>query len=132
MKAKILIGKPGLDGHDRGLRAVAKALQVAGFEVIYSGLYQSPEDFVDKAISENVDVIGLSVMTGAYNVIFPRVMELLEEKGANNIPVFGGGIIPEEDVPELKKNGIKEIFLPGATLEEIVEFVKNLLNKRIA
>lgn len=127
MKAKILIGKAGLDGHDRGIRAVAKALQDAGFEVIYSGLYQSPEDIVNKAIMRDVDAIGISIMTGAYNAILPKVMKLLNEKGVGGIPVFGGGIVPREDVPKLKELGVKEIFLPGATLEEIVEFVKTLV-----
>ena len=127
MKAKILIGKAGLDGHDRGLRAVIKALQNAGFDVIYSGLYQTPEDFVNTAIAEKVDAMGLSIMTGAYNVIFPRVLALLKKREAENIPLFGGGIIPEEDVQKLKEIGVKEIFVPGATLEEIVEFVKKIV-----
>lgn len=131
MNGKILIGKAGLDGHDRGVRAVAKALQDAGFEVVYSGLYQSPGDFVNKAIEEEVDAIGISIMTGAYDVILPKVMKLLNEKGAGKIPVFGGGIVPKEDVLKLKEIGIKEIFLPGTTLAEIVEFVKGLVKDKI-
>lgn len=130
MKTKILIGKAGLDGHDRGVRAIARALQDAGFEIVYSGLYQSPEEFVDKAIQENVSAIGMSIMTGAHNVIVPKVMKLLNEKNAENIPVFGGGIIPDEDIQKLKDLGMKEVFLPGTTLETIVEFVKKLVKNR--
>lgn len=130
MKIKILIGKAGLDGHDRGVRAVARALQDAGFEIVYSGLYQSPEEFVDKAIQENVSAIGMSIMTGAHNVLVPKVMKLLNEKNAGNIPVFGGGIIPDEDIQKLKDLGMKEVFLPGTTLKTIVEFVKNLVKIR--
>ncbi len=98
MKAKILIGRIGLDGHDRGLRTVAKALTEAGFDVVYSGLYQSPEEFVNKVIEEKVDAIGISCLTGAHNVVFRKVIDLMNEKGTGNIPVFGGGTIPEEDV----------------------------------
>ena len=127
MKAKLLIGKAGLDGHDRGVKAVVKALKEAGFDVVYSGLYQSPEDFVNKAIEEEVDAIGVSCLTGAHNVIFRKVIDLLNEKGTGNIPVFGGGTIPEEDVEGLKKIGVREVFLPGATLEEIADFVKKLV-----
>jgi len=129
MKAKILIGRIGLDGHDRGLRTVAKALTEAGFDVIYSGLYQSPEDFVNKAIEEKVDVIGISCLTGAHNVVFRKIMGTMNEKGIGNIPVFGGGTIPEEDVEGLKKIGVREVFLPGATLEEITDFVKELVRE---
>ncbi len=127
MKAKILIGKVGLDGHDRGLRTVARALIAADFDVVYSGLYRSAEEFVDKAIEEKVDTIGLSCLTGAHNVVFPKVINLLNEKGIGNIPVFGGGTIPEEDIGELKKLGVREVFLPGTTLDEIVDFVKGLV-----
>lgn len=129
MKAKILIGKVGLDGHDRGLRTVARALIAAGFDVVYSGLYRSAEEFVDKAIEEKVDAIGVSCLTGAHNVVFPKVINLLNEKGIGNIPVFGGGTIPEEDIDKLKKLGVKEIFLPGTTLEKIVGFVKDLIKR---
>ncbi len=131
MKAKILIGRIGLDGHDRGLRTVAKALTEAGFDVIYSGLHQSPEEFVKKAIEENVDAIGISCLTGAHNVVFRKVIDLLNEKGTGNIPVFGGGTIPEEDIEGLKKIGVREVFLPGATLEEIVDFVKELVKGQL-
>lgn len=127
MKAKILIGKVGLDGHDRGLRTVARALIEAGFDIIYSGLYRSAEEFVNKAIEEEVDAIGVSCLTGAHNVVFPKVINLLNEKGIGNIPVFGGGTIPEEDIDKLKKLGVREIFLPGTTLEEIVNFVKGIV-----
>jgi methylmalonyl-CoA mutase C-terminal domain/subunit len=129
MKTKLLIGKAGLDGHDRGVKAVVKALIEAGFDVVYSGLYQSPEDFVNKAIEEKVDAIGISCLTGAHNVIFRKVIDLMNEKGIGNIPVFGGGTIPEEDVEGLKKIGVREVFLPGATLEEIVDFVKELVKE---
>ncbi len=129
MKTKILRGKGGLDGHDRGLRTVARALIAADFDVIYSGLYRSAEEFVDKAIEGKVDAIGLSCLTGAHNVVFPKVINRLNEKGIGNIPVFGGGTIPEEDIGELKKLGVREVFLPGTTLEEIVDFVKGLVNK---
>jgi len=127
MKAKILIGRIGLDGHDRGLRAVAKALTEAGFDIIYSGLYQNSEEFVSKAIEEKVDAIGISCLTGAHNVVFRKVIDLMNEKGIRDIPVFGGGTIPEEDVEVLKKIGVREVFLPGATLEEITDFVKELV-----
>ena len=131
MKTKLLIGKAGLDGHDRGVKAVVKALKEAGFDVVYSGLYQSPEEFVNKAIEEKVDAIGISCLTGAHNVVFRKVIDLMNEKGIGNIPVFGGGTIPEEDVEGLKKIGVREVFLPGATLEEIVDFVKDLVKKGI-
>jgi len=129
MKTKLLIGKAGLDGHDRGVKAVVKALIEAGFDVVYSGLYQSPEDFVNKAIEEKVDAIGISCLTGAHNVIFRKVIDLLNEKGTGNIPVFGGGTIPEEDIEGLKKIGVRRVFLPGATLEEIIDFVKELVKE---
>lgn len=130
MKAKILIGRIGLDGHDRGLRTVAKALTEAGFDTIYSGLYQSPENFVNKAIEEKVDAIGISCLTGAHNVVFRKIMDKMNEKGIGNIPVFGGGTIPEEDIEGLKKIGVIEVFLPGTTLEEITDFVKELVREK--
>jgi len=124
-KARILIAKPGLDGHDRGAKIVARALRDAGFEVIYTGLHQTPEMIVETALQEDVNAIGMSVLSGAHNHLFPAVIDLLKEKGAEDIVVFGGGIIPKEDAEELKKKGVKEIFTPGAALEEIVGFVKN-------
>ncbi len=126
MKTKILIGKSGLDGHDRGVMAVTDALRYAGFEVIYTGLYKSPDDFVNLAIKENVKAIGISIMTGAHKVIVPKVMDLLKQSGRADIPVFAGGIIPDVDIPELKNLGIREVFLPGTKLNDIVQFVKKL------
>lgn len=123
-KARILIAKPGLDGHDRGAKIIARALRDAGFEVIYTGLHQTPEMIVNAALQEDVDAIGLSILSGAHNHLFPRVVELLREKGAADKIVFGGGIIPAEDIPALKKAGIVEIFTPGTPLHEIVEFVR--------
>lgn len=123
-KARILIAKPGLDGHDRGAKVIARALRDAGFEVIYTGLHQTPEMIVNAALQEDVDAIGLSILSGAHNHLFPRVVELLREKGASDKVVFGGGIIPAEDIPGLKKAGIVEIFTPGTPLNEIVEFVR--------
>ncbi len=124
-KARILIAKPGLDGHDRGAKIIARALRDAGFEVIYTGLHQTPEMIVNAALQEDVDAIGLSILSGAHNHLFPRVVELLREKGAADKIVFGGGIIPAEDIPALKKAGVVEIFTPGTPLHEIVEFVRN-------
>jgi len=127
MKSKILIGRIGLDGHDRGLKTVAKALTEAGFDVVYSGLYRNAEEFVGRAVKEKVDAIGISCLTGAHNVVFRKVIDLMNKKGTGTIPVFGGGTIPEEDIEGLKKIGVREVFLPGATLEEIVNFVKGLV-----
>ncbi len=123
-KLRILVAKPGLDGHDRGAKIIARALRDAGFEVIYTGLHQTPEMIVEAAIQEDVDAIGLSILSGAHMTLFPRVLELLKEKGAEDIPVFGGGIIPDDDAAELKRLGIKEIFTPGASTQEIIEWVR--------
>lgn len=123
-KIRILIAKPGLDGHDRGAKVVARALRDAGFEVIYTGLHQTPEMIVSAAIQEDVDAIGMSILSGAHNYLFGRVIELLKEKGASDIVVFGGGIIPDDDVPILKKMGVKGIFTPGTTTKEIVEWIR--------
>jgi len=120
---RILLAKPGLDGHDRGIKVVARALRDAGSEVIYTGLHQTPEMIVAAAIQEDVDAIGLSILSGAHNVLFPRIMALLRERGAGDIVVFGGGIIPEEDMPVLATAGIGRIFNPGTSLEEIVRWV---------
>jgi methylmalonyl-CoA mutase C-terminal domain/subunit len=122
-KIRVLVGKPGLDGHDRGARIIARAFRDAGFEVVYSGLHQTPEEIVQAAIQEDVDMIGLSSLAGAHMYLFPRVVELLRENGADDVVVCGGGIFPEEDVPRLKKAGIKEIFTPGTPLPEIVNWV---------
>jgi len=124
-----LVAKPGLDGHDRGAKVVARALRDAGFEVIYTGLHQTPEQIVETAIQEDVDIIGLSCLSGAHMTLFPKVIELLKEKDAADIVVTGGGIIPDEDVPKLKAAGITEIFGPGTSLEEITEFHKNVVRK---
>jgi methylmalonyl-CoA mutase C-terminal domain/subunit len=120
----VVVAKPGLDGHDRGVKIVARALRDAGIEVIYTGLHQSPEQIVETAIQEDADAIGLSVLSGAHMTQFRRVVELLAERGVSDIVVFGGGIIPEEDFPELERLGVAKIFTPGATTESIVEWVR--------
>jgi isobutyryl-CoA mutase small subunit len=120
---RILVAKPGLDGHDRGIKVVARALRDAGFEVIYTGLHQTPEQIAAAAIQEDVDAVGLSCLSGAHMTLFPRVVELLGEQGGNEIQVFGGGIIPDSDVPKLKEAGITEIFTPGTPTTEIVDWV---------
>jgi methylmalonyl-CoA mutase, C-terminal domain len=123
-KIRVLVAKPGLDGHDRGAKVICRALRDAGFEVIYTGLRRTPEEIVSSAIQEDVDVIGLSILSGAHNVLFPKVMELLKEQGGSDIKVIAGGIIPERDVPGLKKIGISEVFLPGASTTKIVDWIK--------
>jgi methylmalonyl-CoA mutase C-terminal domain/subunit len=129
-KIRVLIAKPGLDGHDRGAKVVARALRDAGFEVIYTGLHQTPEQIVSTAVQEDVDAIGLSCLSGAHMTLFPRVVELLRERGAGDIVVSGGGIVPEDDVPKLRKAGIAAIFGPGTPLKDIVEFHKKAVRKR--
>jgi len=129
-KIRILVAKPGLDGHDRGVRVIARAYRDAGFEVVYTGLHQTPEQIVAAALQEDVDLIGLSVLSGAHMYLFKRVLELLREDKAADIIVIGGGIIPEEDIPKLKKLGIKEIFLPGTTLDNIVGWVRDNVKSR--
>ncbi|MGC8927392.1 MAG: cobalamin B12-binding domain-containing protein [Myxococcota bacterium] len=121
---RILMAKPGLDGHDRGVKVVARALRDAGFEVIYTGLHQTPEMIVNTAIQEDVDCIGLSIMSGAHNVLMPAVVNLLKERGAEDIIVFGGGIIPDDDFEFLYRSGIKKLFTPGTSIEEIVNWVR--------
>ena len=128
-KIRVLAAKPGLDGHDRGIKVVASALMDAGMEVIYTGLRQTPRQIVEAAFQEDVDVIALSILSGAHDYLFPKVMELLKEKGADDILVIGGGIIPDEDVPALKACGIAEIFGPGTTTQDIVSFIKANLKK---
>jgi methylmalonyl-CoA mutase C-terminal domain/subunit len=123
-KVRVVVAKPGLDGHDRGAKIVARALRDAGFEVIYTGLHQTPEQIVAVAIQEDVDAIGLSVLSGAHNYLFARVLELLREKGADDIALFGGGIIPQEDIVALKALGVKELFTPGTSIQDIVRFVR--------
>jgi methylmalonyl-CoA mutase, C-terminal domain len=123
---RVLIAKPGLDGHDRGAKVVARALRDAGMEVIYAGLRQTPEAIVESAVEEDVDLIGLSILSGAHMVLFPRILKLLKEKQVADIPVFAGGIIPDEDARRLRKIGVKAIFGPGATLEEIVTTARSI------
>ncbi|MFB3904673.1 MAG: cobalamin B12-binding domain-containing protein [Acidobacteriota bacterium] len=120
---RILIAKPGLDGHDRGAKVVARALRDAGFEVIYSGLRQTPEQIVNAAIQEDVEAVGLSILSGAHLNLFERVVKLLQSRGASDILVFGGGIIPEQDIPQLKEMGVAQVFLPGSDTREIVRFL---------
>ncbi len=129
-KVRVLIAKPGLDGHDRGAKVVARALRDAGFEVIYTGLHQTPEMVVNAAVQEDVDAIGISVLSGAHNFLFPKIMELLKDQDASDIVVFGGGIIPEEDIETLKKSGVANLFTPGATTDEIVTWLNDyFINK---
>jgi len=129
-KIRVLIAKPGLDSHDRGAKVVARALRDAGMEVIYTGLRQTPEQIVETALQEDVEVIGLSILSGAHKALFPRIMELLKQKGLTDVMVFAGGIIPEEDIPELKKLGIKGIFGPGTSTETIIQFMLENIPKR--
>ena len=121
---RVLIGKPGLDGHDRGAKVIARALRDAGFEVIYSGLHQTPEMLVSTALQEDVDAIGLSVLSGAHMTLMPDVVDQLREKGADDIFVFGGGIIPDEDIPKLEERGVRKIFTPGTATTTVVEFLE--------
>ncbi len=123
-KIRVLIAKPGLDGHDRGAKVIARALRDAGMEVIYTGIRQTPEQIASAAIQEDVDIVGLSSLSGAHNSLFPKVVQILKEKGAEDILVFGGGIIPVDDIPELKKAGIRGIFQPGASTEDIIKYIK--------
>ncbi len=124
-KIRVVVAKPGLDGHDRGAKIVARALRDAGFEVIYTGLHQTPEQIVATAVQEDADAVGLSVLSGAHNYLFARVLELLREKGAEDIAVFGGGIIPAEDIKALKVMGVRELFTPGTSTQDIVRFVRD-------
>ncbi len=123
-RLRIVVAKPGLDGHDRGAKVVARALRDAGMEVVYTGLHQTPEQIVETAIQEDADAVGLSVLSGAHMTLFRRVVELLAERDARDIVVFGGGIIPEADIPELEQAGVAKIFTPGATTQSIVEWVR--------
>jgi methylmalonyl-CoA mutase C-terminal domain/subunit len=129
-KIRVLIAKPGLDSHDRGAKVVARALRDAGMEVIYTGLRQTPEQIVETALQEDVDVIGLSILSGAHKALFPRIIELLKERGLTDIVIFAGGIIPEEDVPEMKKLGVKEVFGPGTPTETIIQYVRENAPRR--
>jgi methylmalonyl-CoA mutase C-terminal domain/subunit len=131
-KIRILIGKPGLDGHDRGAKIIARALRDAGMEVIYTGLHRSPEEIVETAIQEDVDAIGLSILSGAHMTLFPRIIELLKEQGAEDILLFGGGIIPDEDREELLKKGVAEIFVPGGATQRTIEWLKTRFEDKVA
>jgi len=122
---RVVVAKPGLDGHDRGVKVIARALRDAGMEVIYTGLHQTPEQIVETTIQEDADAVGLSIHSGAHMTLFPRVVELLRERGASDVVVFGGGIIPREDIEALKKRGIAEIFTPGATTSDIVAWIRS-------
>jgi methylmalonyl-CoA mutase C-terminal domain/subunit len=129
-KLRILVAKPGLDGHDRGAKIIARALRDAGMEVIYTGLHQTPEMIVNAAVQEDVDAIGLSIMSGAHMTLFPAVLELLKESRASDIGVFGGGIIPDDDIPRLKGLGVSEIFTPGSSTQDIVQWIRQNIQPR--
>ena len=127
-KIRVVVAKPGLDGHDRGAKIIARALRDAGMEVIYTGLHQTPEQIVETVIQEDADVVGLSILSGAHMTLVPRVVELLKEKQADDVVVIAGGTIPADDIPELKKLGVSEIFTPGASTQDIVEFVRGAVS----
>ena len=129
-KVRILVAKPGLDGHDRGAKVVARALRDAGFEVVYTGLHQTPEMIANAAVQEDVDGVGLSIMSGAHNTLFPAVIDALKAKGATDVIVFGGGIIPETDLDRLKSAGVSGVFTPGTTLEQIITWVRDNIRPR--
>ncbi len=122
---RVLVAKPGLDGHDRGAKVIARSLRDAGMEVIYTGLRQTPEQIVAASIQEDVDVVAMSILSGAHNHLFPKVVRLLKEEGVDDVLIIGGGVIPEEDIPGLLEDGIKAIFTPGTPTSEVVEFIKN-------
>jgi methylmalonyl-CoA mutase C-terminal domain/subunit len=130
-KIRVLLAKPGLDGHDRGVKVIARALRDAGMEVIYTGLRQTPEMIVSAAVQEDVQIVGLSILSGAHMTIFPRVAELMKAQGLDDVLLFGGGIIPEDDVPKLKEKGVAEIFLPGASTEDIIQFIRTNAAPRV-
>ena len=129
-KLRILVAKPGLDGHDRGAKIIARALRDAGMEVIYTGLHQTPEMIVNAAVQEDVDAIGLSIMSGAHMTLFPAVIDLLRKSKAGDIEVFGGGIIPDDDIPRLKQLGVSEIFTPGSSTQDIVQWIRQHIQPR--
>ena len=124
-RIRVLLAKPGLDGHDRGVKVIARALRDAGMEVIYTGLRQTPEQVVAAAVQEDVDAIGLSILSGAHMTLFPRVVELAKLEGIDDVIIFGGGIIPDEDIPRLKELGVSEVFTPGARMEQIIQFIRS-------
>jgi methylmalonyl-CoA mutase C-terminal domain/subunit len=129
-RIRVVIAKPGLDGHDRGAKVIARALRDAGMEVIYTGLHQTPEQIVQTVIQEDADAVGLSVLSGAHMTLFARTLELLAERGVTGVVVFGGGIIPDADIPELERMGVAKLFTPGASIEEIVEWVRSHVGTR--
>jgi methylmalonyl-CoA mutase C-terminal domain/subunit len=129
-KLRILVAKPGLDGHDRGAKIIARALRDAGMEVIYTGLHQTPEMIVNAAVQEDVDAIGLSIMSGAHMTLFPAVIDLLKAQQASDIGIFGGGIIPDDDIPRLKELGVSEIFTPGSSTQDIVQWIRQHIQPR--
>jgi methylmalonyl-CoA mutase, C-terminal domain len=130
-KIRVLLAKPGLDGHDRGVKVIARALRDAGMEVIYTGLRQTPEQIVNAALQEDVDIVGLSILSGAHMTIFPRVLELMREKGMDDVLLFGGGIIPEDDIPKLKEHGVSAVFLPGTSTEDITKYIRENIKARV-
>jgi methylmalonyl-CoA mutase C-terminal domain/subunit len=129
-RIRVVIAKPGLDGHDRGAKIIARALRDAGMEVVYTGLHQTPEQIVRTVIQEDADAVGLSVLSGAHMTLFARTLDLLRDEGAEDVVVFGGGIIPEADIPELEKSGVAKIFTPGTTIDEIVQWVRENVGAR--
>lgn len=129
---RILIAKAGLDGHDRGAKIIARALRDAGFEVIYTGLHQTPEMIAEAAVQEDVDAVGLSILSGAHMTLFPAVIQALRQRGAEDVTVFGGGIIPQDDIPLLKQAGVKEVFTPGVSTQAIVEWIREHIQPRAA
>jgi methylmalonyl-CoA mutase C-terminal domain/subunit len=131
-RIRVVVAKPGLDGHDRGAKVVARALRDAGMEVIYTGLHQSPEQIVETAIQEDADAVGLSVLSGAHMTLFRRLLDLLRERGLDDVVVFGGGIIPDADIPELERLGVAKVFTPGATMKSIVDWVRANVGQAVA
>lgn len=123
-RIRVLIAKPGLDGHDRGAKVIARALRDAGMEVVYTGLRQTPEQIVNAALQEDVDAIGVSILSGAHMTLFPRILELMKEREIGDVPLFGGGIIPDDDIPRLKEAGVDAVFTPGATMDEIIAYIR--------
>ena len=129
-RVRVLLAKPGLDGHDRGVKVIARALRDAGMEVIYTGLRQTPEQIANAAEQEDVDIVGLSILSGAHMTIFPRVRQLMKDRGLDDVLLFGGGIIPEEDIPRLKEQGVSAVFLPGTTTGDIIRFIQENVKDR--
>lgn len=129
MPIRVLVAKPGLDGHDRGAKVIARSLRDAGMEVIYTGLRQTPEQIVAAAIQEDVDVVAMSILSGAHNHLFPKVVNLLKKQGADDVLIIGGGVIPEDDIPELKKSGVEAIFTPGTSTKDVVKYIEDHIKR---